>query len=52
MRSKGIRHPVRYSPAFPMPSLGPPPLDADGPDLRAWLEREPDSGLPRPEGPS
>lgn len=52
VRSKGIRHPVRYSPGFPLPALGPPPLDADGPRLRAWLEGEPDSGLSRPQGPS
>lgn len=33
--SKGIRHPVRYSPTFDMPNVGPPALDADGDTIRA-----------------
>ncbi|MDJ1370090.1 carnitine dehydratase [Gulosibacter molinativorax] len=32
--SKGIRHPVRYTPAFDMPTAGPPALDADGDAIR------------------
>ncbi|MGO1545017.1 MAG: CaiB/BaiF CoA transferase family protein [Gulosibacter sp.] len=36
--SKGIRHPVRYSPAFEMPTVGPPPLDADGAAIRAEFD--------------
>lgn len=44
--ARGIRHPVRYHPDFRMPRSAPPPLDADGPQLRSWLEQEPDSGYP------
>lgn len=33
--SRGIRHPVRYSPAFTIPRAGPPALDADGAAIRA-----------------
>ena len=33
--SRGIRHPARYSPEFPMPRLGAPELDADGDAIRA-----------------
>lgn len=32
--SKGIRHPIRYSPAFEIPNDGPPALDADGDAIR------------------
>lgn len=42
--SKGIRHPLRYTPEFDLPRVGPPPLDADGPALRAELEAEPPTG--------
>ena len=41
--SKGIRHPLRYTPEFDLPRVGPPPLDADGPQLRARLAAEPPS---------
>lgn len=34
VESKGIRHPIRYSPAFEIPNAGPPALDADGDDIR------------------
>ena len=39
--SRGIRHPVRYSPEFPIPNLGAPELDADGDALRAHLRAQP-----------
>ncbi|KAB1641009.1 CoA transferase [Gulosibacter chungangensis] len=32
--SKGIRHPIRYTPEFAIPTLGPPALDADGEAIR------------------
>ena len=35
--SKGIRHPLRYTPEFELPRVGPPALDADGPELRERL---------------
>ena len=34
VKSKGIRHPARSSPEFPIPHAGPPPLDADGDAIR------------------
>jgi crotonobetainyl-CoA:carnitine CoA-transferase CaiB-like acyl-CoA transferase len=33
--SKGLRHPIRYTPAFDLPRVGPPPLDADGDEIRS-----------------
>jgi crotonobetainyl-CoA:carnitine CoA-transferase CaiB-like acyl-CoA transferase len=33
--SKGLRHPLRYTPAFDLPRVGPPPLDADGDEIRS-----------------
>lgn len=41
--SRGIRHPVRYTPEFPMPTVGAPDLDADGEALRAYLRAQPSS---------
>lgn len=38
--SRGIRHPVRYTPEFPMPTMGAPDLDADGDALRAHLRAQ------------
>ncbi|SJM58598.1 CaiB/BaiF CoA-transferase family protein [Gulosibacter sp. 10] len=37
VRSLGIRHPVRYTPGFEIPTAGPPALDADGASIRAEL---------------
>lgn len=41
VRSRGIRHPLRYSPDFDMPRQGPPPLNGDGARVRAWLGDDP-----------
>lgn len=35
--ARGIRHPVRYSPAFALPAAAPPHFDADGAAIRAEL---------------
>lgn len=46
--SKGLRHPIRYTPEFPIPHVGPPSLDADGDEIRA---RYRDTDAPNTERP-
>lgn len=51
--SNGVRHPVRYTPEFDTPALGPPALDADGEQLRAQLEADsPTTTCPTPDSPT
>ncbi|WP_282852302.1 CaiB/BaiF CoA transferase family protein [Gulosibacter sediminis] len=47
--SSGLRHPIRYTPEFPLPLVGPPALDADGDEIRA---RYRDTDAPNTERPS
>lgn len=50
--SRGIRHPVRYTPEFPIPAVGAPDLDADGDALRAYLRAQPASTQNHPTNTS